>query len=94
MSTSEIVAICQQLKKEGKEPSVALIKSRMHGPKVLPVIISGLKAWQAAPDQEVTTEHNVETANIQEETLEQRVTVLEKLVTDLQSQIAQLLNKG
>lgn len=90
MSTSEIITICQQLKKEGKEPSVALIKSRMRGPKILPAIISGLKAWQAAPDQTVEAEETIAPQQNKNESLEQRVTELEKLVSELQVQIANL----
>ena len=90
MSISEIISICQQLKQEGKEPSVALIKSRMRGPKILPVIISGLKAWQASPNQTVEVETPTELADNDAETLEQRVASLEKLVAELQAQIAEL----
>lgn len=89
MSNSEIISICQQLHAEGKTPSVALIKARMSGPKILPNIIAGLKAWQASPNQKVTVE--IETAAQTEELdLEQRVTQLEQMVEQLKKQIAQL----
>ncbi len=47
---NEVVKVAQLLAKEGKTPSVALIKSRLANPLSLTQIIQGLKSWQANPN--------------------------------------------
>ena len=51
MNTNEILLICRQLEVSGKTPSVALVKARMSGPKVLPVIVSGIKQYTSMPEE-------------------------------------------
>lgn len=51
MNTNEILLICRQLENSGKTPSVALVKARMSGPKVLPVIVSGIKQYMSMPEE-------------------------------------------
>lgn len=54
MNTNEILIICRTLELEGKTPSVALVKARMQGPKILPVIVSGIKQYQSMPAEAKT----------------------------------------
>jgi len=48
-----IIAIAQQLSKEGKVPNTALIKARLPKNVPLPVIIQGLKIWKENPHKQV-----------------------------------------
>lgn len=48
-----IILIAQQLKKEGKEPTTALIKARLPKNVPLPMIIQGLKMWKDNPHKEI-----------------------------------------
>lgn len=48
----KIILIAQQLSKEGKVPSTALIKSRLPKNIPLPLIIQGLKMWKENPQKE------------------------------------------
>lgn len=50
-----IILIAQQLSKEGKVPSTALIKARLPKDVPLPMIIQGLKAWKDNPHQEINS---------------------------------------
>ncbi len=50
-----IILIAQQLSKEGKVPSTALIKARLPKDVPLPLIIQGLKAWKDNPQQEISS---------------------------------------
>lgn len=90
MDTSQVISICQQLKSEGKEPSVALIKARMAGAKPLPLIIAGFKQWQANPTAHVSPAPQKEAPN-ETETIEQRVESLEAEVATLKTMLAALI---
>ncbi|QTH63987.1 hypothetical protein J1N51_00360 [Psychrosphaera ytuae] len=88
MNNQEIITICQQLESEGKSPTVALVKARMAGPKVLPVIIAGIKQYQANPTLKVTDTADEENDNLRAEPtaegeLAQRVEILEAQVEKL-----------
>ncbi|MCW8996212.1 MAG: hypothetical protein OQK77_10415 [Psychromonas sp.] len=48
-----IILIAQQLSKEGKVPTTALIKSRLPKTVPLPAIIQGLKMWKENPHKEI-----------------------------------------
>lgn len=48
-----IILIAQQLSKEGKVPTTALIKARLPKNTPLPVIIQGLKEWKENPHKEI-----------------------------------------
>ena len=63
MSQDLIFQIADALEREGKQPSVALIKSRLPEPRAIPEIISALQRWrnqrvgqtqERAPTQENT----------------------------------------
>lgn len=88
MKNNDIHLICNQLKQQGKTPSVALIKARLSSPMPLPQVIQAFKAWQQNPDAEnsVTPEVNEQS----QLSLEQRVEQLEQHVLTLSQQLAQL----
>lgn len=91
MNNSEIIAICQQLSREGKEPSVALIKARLSRPVAMPTVIGALKQWRATPDikiEKASSEQEISSAPAQ--SLEQRVDALENEVKELKQIIAKL----
>ncbi len=46
-----IILIAQQIAREGKVPTTALIKARLPKNVPLPVIIQGLKMWNDNPDK-------------------------------------------
>jgi hypothetical protein len=50
-----IILIAQQLSKEGKVPTTALIKSRLPKNVPLPMIIQGLKMWKEKPHKRSAT---------------------------------------
>ena len=52
----EILCIANQLANEGKQPTVALVKTRLATSTPLPMIISTLKSWQHQPDKVTTSE--------------------------------------
>lgn len=56
---SEIYRLAHQLSREGKTPSVALIRSRLSKPTSLPDIIQALQQWKLTPElgKEGTTRH-------------------------------------
>ncbi|PSW12603.1 hypothetical protein C9I98_22995 [Photobacterium sanctipauli] len=86
--SSEITQALEQaissLTEEGKEPSVALIKSRLSQPLPMPLIIQALQAWKK----------NAKVPKIEKcepsATLEERVKSLEQQVADLTARLAQL----
>ena len=94
MNFSEILNICQQLHKDGKEPSVALIKSRLSRPQPLPQIINGLKQWRNNPNKTVIEDDTAPTESPQNVSLEQRVETLEATVKQLLKEIEQLKQRG
>ena len=62
MSLQHIVDAANQLGREGKKPSVALIKSRLTQPANLREIIETLKTWQFDPNAKELT-NNTPTNN-------------------------------
>jgi len=49
-----IILIAQQLSREGKVPTTALVKARLPKNVPLPVIIQGLKVWKENPQKEIS----------------------------------------
>ncbi|MUH71918.1 hypothetical protein [Psychrosphaera haliotis] len=87
MNTNEVLAICKQLALEGKQPSVALVKTRMTGPKVLPLIIEGIKQYSANPN--IALEKH-ETHVESELTDKLRIMQLERDAMELKKQVEEL----
>ncbi|MBU2917700.1 hypothetical protein KO505_06960 [Psychrosphaera sp. F3M07] len=85
MNISDIINICQVLKNEGKEPSIALIKARADKNTPMPTLISGLQQWRSNPDVVIPKKQNKLTSTDEKKTLEQRVEMLEQEVALLKS---------
>ncbi|MCX2496899.1 hypothetical protein [Plesiomonas shigelloides] len=83
----ELEQVLQQLKAEGKQPSVALLKSRLSQPVPLPLIVSALARDKAGHNPLATP-----TEATTEPTLAERVSQLEQQVATLQAQLATLLS--
>ncbi|MFH0264704.1 hypothetical protein [Vibrio rumoiensis] len=87
--TQELHRVLSAITEEGKEPSVALVKSRLSIPVPMPAIIATLKSWKSShkvPKVEVaSTENTLST--------EERIAQLEKLVNDLSQRLAALERK-
>lgn len=87
---SEVIALCQTLSKEGKKPSVGLVRSRAGGKLSIPEAIKGIQSWQAQPDQTVEQLNPTEKTDEASATLEARVASLEKQVLELTQRLAHL----
>ncbi|TOF70729.1 hypothetical protein [Vibrio parahaemolyticus] len=82
--TKELEAVMEQLQREGKEPTVALVKARMKTPVPMPALITVIKSWKNAnhvPKVEVTAPLSKE---------EDRLTALENTVEKLTARIEEL----
>ncbi|MBE4461236.1 hypothetical protein [Vibrio parahaemolyticus] len=82
--TKELEAVMKQLQREGKEPTVALVKARMKTPVPMPALITAIKSWKSAnhvPKVEVTVPLSKE---------EDRLTALENTVAKLTARIEEL----
>ncbi len=88
MNNSDVVQICQTLKAQGKEPSIALIKSLADKRTPMPTLISGLQQWRANPEAQPIEQPSPEVDN--QPSLEQRVKHLEHEVEYLKSIILTL----
>lgn len=87
--TQELHRVLSAITEEGKEPSVALVKSRLSIPVPMPAIIILLKSWKSShkvPKVEVASTENTLSA-------EERIAQLEKLVNDLSQRLAALERK-
>lgn len=91
---SHIVALCQTLAKEGKKPSVGLVRSRAVGKLSVPDAIKGIQSWQAQPNQVVEPNKEADTTSVEPATLEDRVAELEKQVLNLTQKLESLLANG
>lgn len=82
--TQELENAIGSLISEGKEPSVALIKSRLATPLPIPVIIKTLQAWKK----------NAKVPMIEKQTkaltAEERITQLEQQIITLSTRLAKL----
>ncbi|ELI5415585.1 TPA: hypothetical protein NGT82_002095 [Vibrio parahaemolyticus] len=82
--TKELEAVMEQLQREGKEPTVALVKARMKTPVPMPALITVIKSWKSTnhvPKVEVTAPLSKE---------EDRLTALENTVVKLTARIEEL----
>lgn len=101
MIDEKLLSLCALLAKQGKKPNVGLLKSRVKSSFSLPEVIAAVQYWKANPmmegiepaSQPKVIESKKEKNN--EDTvvvLQQRVTTLEKQVSQLQSQIQKLID--
>ncbi|GHB76601.1 hypothetical protein GCM10008107_27650 [Psychrosphaera saromensis] len=91
MNTAEIIRICQTLSQQGKEPSIALIKSRADKGTPMPTVISGLQQWRANPSLDIPLDETTKVTNDEKQTLEQRVQTLEQEVAELKASLLRLI---
>lgn len=92
----EIYRIAYQLNAEGKNPSVALIRSRLSIPTSLPVIVQALQQWKSTP--ELGKDDDTQTAMTQSVSDTPCVTsnakaiaLMENRIKTLENQVAQLM---
>ena len=82
--TQELENAIGSLISEGKEPSVALIKSRLANPLPIPVIIKALQAWKK----------NAKVPTIEKQTkaltADERITQLEQQIITISTRLAKL----
>lgn len=64
MTQQDIFAVAKQLTREGKKPTVALVKSRLTQPVPMRELLEALKVWRHSP--ETVTETENDTKNQQE----------------------------
>lgn len=96
-----LIEICQELAREGKTPSVGLVKARAGKGAQLPHIVRAVQQWRITPEKalapkldppvksNIASEHS--DSNIQ--SLEQRVTELEKQLVEANTRISELYTK-
>ncbi|MFT5312189.1 MAG: hypothetical protein ACI8Z9_000666 [Paraglaciecola sp.] len=87
-----ILGICHTLSMQGKQPSVALIRSQATRSLLIPQVIKGLQAWKKNPQLinvlKKSPEHDKPLTQL---SLEQRIEGLEQQVVQMSKQIAALL---
>ena len=101
--SDEISIIANKLANEGRNPTVALIKSKLNQPAPLPTIISTLKSWQHDPDfikiknDDVKTSAEKTTVTTENEQLSQLIAQailpLQEELAEVKALLAQLVSK-
>ncbi|MCG9684309.1 hypothetical protein L1D31_17365 [Vibrio sp. Isolate23] len=82
--SQELREVLEQLQKEGKEPTVALVKARLSTVVPMPALITTIKSWKSAnrvPKVEIASKANGES---------NRIAQLEKQVADLTKRLIKL----
>jgi hypothetical protein len=84
-----IISLCQQLVKDGKTPTVALVRNRAQRSLSIPDVIKGLQNWQHSPRQSVHLPDDT-SGDIKQPpaSLEKRVVLLEQQVLQLTTALA------
>lgn len=85
--SQELEAILTSLQQEGKEPTVALVKSRLSTPVPMPALITTIKSWKS-PNRVPKVEVAAPVASEMD-----RITQLEQQVVDLTSRLQALEQK-
>lgn len=79
-----IATLCEQIVRQGSQPSVALIRSKSDRSLSIPEVINVLKSWKQDPTQFANEPPSSEIKpQTESQTLEQRVKVLEEQVAML-----------
>ena len=89
---SDLISVCQTLVKEGKKPSVGLVRSRAGGNVSIPEAIKGIQSWKAQPEQIIKTSEIPAQEQEPTDSLEKRVIKLEKQVRHLNQQLKAILS--
>ena len=88
-----IESLCQDIQQKGKTPTVGLIRSRTTIKLSVKEVIEGLKYWKANPESDTSSQPSPNVSdNNDQQTLENRVTELERQVIELQQQLENLIN--
>ncbi|SJL82659.1 hypothetical protein [Vibrio palustris] len=88
--SDELQQIFMQLEREGKKPSVAILKTRLTTSVPMPALISAIRRWKASahvPKVEVMA--NSATADERIIQLEQQVADLTQRLTQLEQQLTE-----
>ncbi|WP_166425104.1 hypothetical protein [Paraglaciecola sp. 20A4] len=91
---SDLISVCQTLVREGKKPSVGLVRSRAGGNVSIPEAIKGIQSWKAQPEQVIKRNEIPLPEHAPTDSLEARVDTLEKQVTHLKQQLEAILSGG
>lgn len=86
--SQELKDVLEQLHQEGKEPTVALVKTRLSTPIPMPALITALKSWKSAnrvPKVEIAAKQQSDQDRISE--LEKQVAELQQRLTALESKL-------
>ncbi len=83
--TKELESVLSTLQQQGKEPTVALVKSRLSTNVPMPALITAIKSWKSA-----NRVPKVEVAAKAAESDASRVKQLEQTVADLIKRVEQL----
>ncbi len=89
--TKELEGILNALQQQGKEPTVAMVKSRLSTSVPLPAIITAIKSWKKAnqvPKIEVAAQPSLEVDRVTQ--LEQTVEQLIKRVEQLEEKLSEV----
>lgn len=89
MIDEKLLAICAQLAKQGKKPSVGLLKGRAPSSYPLPQIIAAVQYWKANPKLQGVKAENLVLAK-DESMASEKATSLEERVAYLETKVAQL----
>ena len=87
----EIYRIAYQLNAAGKNPSVALIRSRLSTPTSLPVIVQALQQWKLSP--ELGKDDDNQTAVVETVSQAPSITSNAKAITQMENRIETLENQ-
>ena len=86
-----ILKICQTLSMQGKQPTVALIRSHATQSLMIPQVIKALQAWKKNPQLrsviQIAQEHGKSKTPL---SLEKRVEELERQVAQMSKQLSEL----
>jgi uncharacterized protein YceH (UPF0502 family) len=90
-NTDYILELCFEISKQGKTPSVALIKNLSKQPLRIPEVVKALQHWKAnpvAPAKSSTSKFN--NSHSSKQSLEQRVAELESQVAKMSQLLGEL----
>ena len=86
--SEELESVMKSLQSQGKEPTVALVKSRMGTPVPMPALIAAIRSWKNAnkvPKIEVAD--NIQDSPDKITQLEQQIEALTARVSALEAQL-------
>jgi len=86
--TKELERVLNALQQQGKEPTVALVKSRLSTSVPMPALITAIKSWKNAnrvPKVEIAAKGDSELSKIEQ--LEQQVAQLTQRIEQLEAKL-------